>query len=112
MQTTMLGKNGPSVSRLGCGVMQMAMKKPHNDQHAIATLQAAPDAGINFLNIADFYGMGRGEYLVGQALKGRRDRAFLSVKCGAMFSPSGAFRDIDAIIGDRYPAMVMKLAAQ
>ncbi len=27
MQTTMLGKNGPSVSRLGCGVMQMAMKK-------------------------------------------------------------------------------------
>lgn len=26
MQTTMLGKNGPSVSRLGCGVMQMVMK--------------------------------------------------------------------------------------
>ncbi|HAE2266476.1 TPA_asm: hypothetical protein GND82_000731 [Salmonella enterica subsp. salamae serovar 60:g,m,t:z6] len=46
MQTTMLGKNGPSVSRLGCGVMQMAMRKPHNDQHAIATLQAALDAGI------------------------------------------------------------------
>ncbi|EAW0685295.1 aldo/keto reductase [Salmonella enterica] len=112
MQTTMLGKNGPSVSRLGCGVMQMAMKKPHNDQHAIATLQAALDAGINFLNVADFYGMGQGEYLVGQALKGRRDRAFLSVKCGAMFSPSGAFPDVDAIIGDRYPTMVMKLAAQ
>ncbi|QPN38266.1 hypothetical protein I5080_09795 [Salmonella enterica] len=59
-----------------------------------------------------FYGMGQGEYLVGQALKGRRDRAFLSVKCGAMFSPSGAFPDVDAIIGDRYPTMVMKLVAQ
>ncbi|WP_256435863.1 hypothetical protein [Citrobacter sp. RHB25-C09] len=35
--------------------------------------------------------MGRGEYLVGQAIKGRRDQAFLSVKCGAMFSPTGAF---------------------
>ncbi|EBX1467918.1 hypothetical protein FNH84_17175 [Salmonella enterica subsp. salamae] len=56
--------------------------------------------------------MGQGEYLVGQALKGRRDRAFLSVKCGAMFSPSGAFPDVDAIIGDRYPTMVMKLVAQ
>ncbi|MFP5588444.1 hypothetical protein ACLD19_18465 [Salmonella sp. 741265085_HSA] len=40
------------------------------------------------------------------------------MKCGAMFSPSGAFPDVDAIIGDRSPvmvmamAMVMKLAAQ
>ncbi|EFY13900.1 hypothetical protein SEEM030_21258 [Salmonella enterica subsp. enterica serovar Montevideo str. SARB30] len=29
-----------------------------------------------------------------------------------MFSPSGAFPDVEAIIGDRSPAMVMKLAAQ
>ncbi|ACH49475.1 hypothetical protein SA22_3472 [Salmonella enterica subsp. enterica serovar Agona str. 22.H.04] len=41
----------------------------------------------------------------------RRSR---SVKCDAIFSPSGAFPDVDAIIGDRSPAMVMvmKLAAQ
>ncbi|HAK8132652.1 TPA: hypothetical protein H2V98_001265 [Salmonella enterica] len=32
------------------------------------------------------------------------------MKCGAMFSPSGAFPDVEAIIGDRSPAMVMKLA--
>ncbi|ASG88830.1 aldo/keto reductase [Salmonella enterica subsp. salamae] len=92
--------------------MQMAMKKPHNDRYAIATLQAALDAGINFLNVANFYGMGRGEYRAGQALKERRDQAFLSVKCSAMFSPSGTFPGVGAIIGDRYPAMVMKLAAQ
>lgn len=95
MQTTTLGYNGPCVSRLGFGVMQMAMKKPHNDQENIATIQAVLDAGINFIDVADFYGMGRGEYLVGQALKGRRDQAFLSVKCGAMFSPTGAFLGID-----------------
>ncbi|EJA17526.1 hypothetical protein SEEU8388_13131 [Salmonella enterica subsp. enterica serovar Muenchen str. ATCC 8388] len=29
-----------------------------------------------------------------------------------MFSPSGAFPDVDAIIGDRSPAMAMELAAQ
>ncbi|HCL5074347.1 TPA: aldo/keto reductase [Salmonella enterica] len=95
MQTTMLGKNGPRVSQLGFGVMQMAMKKPHNDQQSITTIQAALDAGINFLDVADFYGMGRGEYLVGQAIRGRRDQAFLSVKCGAMFSPTGAFLGVD-----------------
>ncbi|ENV3330625.1 aldo/keto reductase [Salmonella enterica] len=95
MQTTTLGDNGPRVSWLGFGVMQMAMKKPHNDQESIATIQTALDAGINFIDVADFYGMGRGEYLLGQALKGRRDQAFLSVKCGAMFSPTGAFLGVD-----------------
>lgn len=95
MNNKHLGKNGPLVSPLGFGVMQMAMKKPHDDKESIATIQAALDAGITFLDIADFYGMGRGEYLVGQAIKGRRDQAFLSVKCGAMFSPSGAFLGVD-----------------
>ncbi len=95
MKTTILGKNGPRVSRLGFGSMQMATKKPHDDQESIATIQAALEAGITFLDIADFYGMGRAEYLVGQAIKGRREQAFLSVKCGAMFSPSGAFLGVD-----------------
>ncbi|EHG5700331.1 DUF4102 domain-containing protein [Salmonella enterica subsp. enterica serovar Kisangani] len=51
-----------------------------------------------------------GRYLlVKQGLWVRRSR---SVKCGAMFSPSGAFPGVNAIIGDRSPAMVMELAAQ
>ncbi|WP_439900729.1 Arm DNA-binding domain-containing protein [Salmonella enterica] len=39
----------------------------------------------------------------------RRSR---SAKCDAMFSPSGAFPAVDVIISDRYPVMVMELAAQ
>ncbi|KJT85320.1 hypothetical protein SEEH3547_00005, partial [Salmonella enterica subsp. enterica serovar Heidelberg str. 75-3547] len=51
-----------------------------------------------------------GRYLlVNPGLWVRRSR---SVKCDAMFSPSGAFPGVDAIIGDRSPAMVMELAAQ
>ncbi len=95
METTNLGVKGPRVSRLGFGSMQMAARRPHDDQEGIATIQAALDAGITFLDTADFYGMGRSEYLLGQALKGRREQAFLSVKCGAMFSPSGAFLGVD-----------------
>ena len=95
MKTVILGKNGPQVSRLGFGSMQMAERKPHDDKECIATIQAVLDAGINFLDIADFYGMGRAEYLIGQAIQGRRDQAFLSVKCGAMFAPSGAFVGVD-----------------
>ena len=55
----------------------------------------ALDAGINFINTADFYGMGHNESLVGRAIKGRRDEAFLSVKCGMMKSPSGDFLGLD-----------------
>lgn len=39
--------------------------------------------------------MGYSESLIGRALKGWRDKAFLSVKFGAMFSPSGAFLSIE-----------------
>ncbi|WP_227660015.1 aldo/keto reductase [Budvicia aquatica] len=61
----------------------------------MATIHAALDAGHNFLDTGDFYGMGYSESLIGRALKGWRDKAFLSVKFGAMFSPSGAFLSIE-----------------
>ncbi len=43
------------------------------------------DNGINFLNTGDFYGHGHNELLVGKAIKGKRDAAFISVKFGAIF---------------------------
>ena len=50
---------------------------------------------MTLLNTADFYGMGHNESLVSRAIKGRRDQAFLSVKCGMLRSPAGAFLGID-----------------
>src|SRR6202000_121109 len=83
-----LGKNGPLVSKLGLGCMRMSpvWGGPANDENeSIATIQAALDNGINFLNTGDFYGSGHNELLVGKAIKGRRDDAFISVKFGAIF---------------------------
>jgi aryl-alcohol dehydrogenase-like predicted oxidoreductase len=53
-------------------------------EQGIATVEAALDAGINFLVTADFYGMGDSETLIGRAIKGRRDCVFLSVKFGIL----------------------------
>ncbi len=95
MRMKHLGKDGPQVSALGLGCGGMSMQQPRNDEESIATIQAALDAGINLLNTADFYGMGHNESVVGRAIKGRREQAFLSVKCGMMMSPSGAFLGIE-----------------
>lgn len=56
-----------------------------DETESIATINEALDNGINFLNTGDFYGAGHNEILIGKAIKGRRDDAFISVKFGAIF---------------------------
>jgi aryl-alcohol dehydrogenase-like predicted oxidoreductase len=83
-----LGQNGPFVSKLGLGCMRMSSiwGGPTPDEtESIATIHEALDTGLNFLNTGDFYGAGHNEMLIGKAIKGRRDDAFISVKFGAIF---------------------------
>ncbi len=83
-----MGQNGPLVSKLGLGCMRMSSVwggAAPDETESIATIQQALDSGINFLNTGDFYGAGHNEMLVGRAIKGRGDDAFISVKFGAIF---------------------------
>lgn len=67
-----------------------------DENEGIATIHAALDAGINLLDTGDFYGMGHNELLIGRALKGRREKALLSVKFGALRGPDGAWLGFDS----------------
>lgn len=53
-----------------------------DDQESVRTIQLAIDLGVNLIDTAPAYGWGRSERVVGQALKGRRDRALVATKCG------------------------------
>lgn len=98
MQTRRLGKNGPEVSAIAIGsrmVVEDRTKAAAEKKQAIATLQYAIDAGINFLNTADFYGMGMNELTIGEAVKGRRNKVFISVKTGSLRDHKGRFLGMD-----------------
>jgi aryl-alcohol dehydrogenase-like predicted oxidoreductase len=97
MITRQLGKTGPTVSALGLGCMGMSdLYGPADRDEGIATIHAALDAGVTLLDTGDFYGMGHNEMLIGEALKGRRDAALVSVKFGAQRGPDGAWLGYDA----------------
>jgi aryl-alcohol dehydrogenase-like predicted oxidoreductase len=57
---------------------------PQDEQAAIRAIHAALDYGVNWIDTAPFYGWGRAEQLVGQALQGKRDQVLLFTKCGTL----------------------------
>jgi aryl-alcohol dehydrogenase-like predicted oxidoreductase len=82
------------------------MYGPAEDSESISTIQEAIDQGIDLLDTGDFYRMGHNEMLIGRAIQGRREKVLLSVKFGAMRTPSGLFTGFDG-----RPAAVKNFAA-
>jgi aryl-alcohol dehydrogenase-like predicted oxidoreductase len=74
METRTLGRTGRAVSAVGLGAWQLGGDWGEvGDDDALATLHAAVDAGIRFIDTADVYGDGRSEQLIGRFLHERDD---------------------------------------
>src|SRR5580704_1283541 len=80
MRHVVLTGDGPKASVLGFGCASIMGRVGR--RQSLQALAAAYDAGINFFDTARSYGYGESETVVGEFLRGRRDRTIVSTKFG------------------------------
>jgi len=76
---------GARVSVIGLGAWQFATAEwgygeDYASGEALTIVQHALDRGVNLIDTAEMYGFGRSERIVGQAIKGHREKVFLATK--------------------------------
>lgn len=84
---TRLGAHGPDLHPIGLGAMGLSGNSygPAEEATSIAAVRTALDLGVTHIDTADVYGVdGHNERLVGRAVAGRRDEAFIATKFGLL----------------------------
>ncbi len=96
MEYRTLGSSKLMVSRVCLGTWSLIGDETWGEQpeHAsMSAIDAALDAGINFLDTAEMYGAGRSEEMIGRALAGRRGKVVLASKVGSQSLRPEALRE-------------------
>ncbi|ELZ93062.1 aldo/keto reductase [Haloferax sulfurifontis] len=91
MDSRPLGTTGFDVSEIALGTWQLGGSWGSvTDDEAYDAIEAALDAGINFLDTADVYGDGDSERRIGDALADRDDDVVVATKAGRRLDPHEA----------------------
>jgi aryl-alcohol dehydrogenase-like predicted oxidoreductase len=92
METRQLGTTDMQITPLGFGSWAIGGGDweygwgPQDERQAIAAIERAVDLGMNWIDTAAVYGLGRSEELVGQALRGVRARPYVFTKCSMVWN--------------------------
>ena len=78
MELRRLGTSGLKVSAVGLGCNNFGMRIDQAQTQAV--VDAALEAGITLFDTADIYGGSKSEVFLGEALKGRREKAVIATK--------------------------------
>lgn len=62
---------------------------PQDDKESIAAINAALDAGVNWIDTAAIYGLGHSEEVMARALEGRSNRPYVFTKCQRVWDAQG-----------------------
>ncbi len=79
MQKTVTFRQSESVAAIGQGTWYMG-EDPSQRKYEVAALQSGLECGLKLIDTAEMYAEGGAEQVVGEALQGRRDSAFLVSK--------------------------------
>ena len=100
LETSRLGKSDLEITRVGIGTAPIGSTPGwriywglQDESEAIRTIEVALDLGVNWIDTAPFYGWGKAEQIVGKALKGKRDKAYIFTKCGTLQDEQGGERE-------------------
>ena len=77
-----LGRTGLKVSEIGYGAWGIGAKQwiGASDDESLRALHRAVDLGLNFIDTALAYGDGHSEKIVGQTVRGRKDKVLVATK--------------------------------
>jgi aryl-alcohol dehydrogenase-like predicted oxidoreductase len=83
-----LGKTGMKISEVSFGAWAIGADWGSvDDKDSLAALHRAIDLGINFIDTADVYGMGRSEKLISRLRKERSEQIYVATKAGRKLDP-------------------------
>ncbi len=83
MQYRALGRTGWNVSEISFGAWAIGGSWGEvSDKESLAALHRAVDSGVNFIDTADVYGMGRSERLIAQLKRERSEEIVVATKAG------------------------------
>jgi aryl-alcohol dehydrogenase-like predicted oxidoreductase len=83
-----LGRTGWKVSDISFGAWAIGGAwGTVDDSESMAALRAALDCGVNFIDTADVYGMGRSERLIAQLKRERKEEIVVATKAGRRLNP-------------------------
>lgn len=78
-----LGRTGWKVSEISFGAWAIGGEWGSvDDRESLAALRHAIDCGVNFIDTADVYGMGRSERLIAQIKRERKEEIVVATKAG------------------------------
>ncbi|OZG70397.1 aldo/keto reductase [Hahella sp. CCB-MM4] len=87
MKTRVLGSTDINASVIGLGTWAMGgwMWGGTDEQQSIEAIRESIKQGVSLIDTAPAYGLGRSEKLVGEAIKGQREKVILATKCGLVW---------------------------
>jgi len=100
-----LGRTGWKVSEISFGAWAIGGAWGNvSDAESMAALHQAINSGVNFIDTADVYGMGRSERLIAQLRRERSEPIVVATKAGRRLSPHTAdgynARNLSAFVED------------